>query len=188
MYFTVFTFCLFFGLFYVFLEKKIGKLVPLVLVSSYFIFFTYRSYIRLEDWQSAVRLWEQNVLMAPDSLRVRNNLGDSYAVLGDFTNAKKQFEQSVRINPSSGQGQTNLGITYLREGNLSEAKKHLISALQANPNSLQTVITMAIVHANLREFDEAEMLLSRIEASEGIPAEVTSEITRIRDYISANKK
>ncbi len=186
MYFTVFVFSIFASLGVLYINKYLGKLLAYGLLASYFLLFTYRSYARMEDWQSAVLLWSQNSVMAPDSYRVRNNLGDSYAVLNDFVNAKIQYQEAIKRNPNAGQAQLNYGVTLIKEGKFQEAEQYIKSAIEVNPNLIESYIQLGVVYANIKQYDRALQIIDAISL-DNIPGKAREEVMRVRSSIEGLK-
>jgi tetratricopeptide (TPR) repeat protein len=161
MYFSVLIFCLFFGIFAVYLEKKYGKYLALILVSVFFLFFTFRSFTRFEDWKTFTRLWEANAITSPDSYRVRNNLAESYLKEQKFVEAEKQFLEAIRINPNFGEAYINLSQAKTSLGKLDEAELALQQALSLDPALVEGYLQLAILYANSGRFDLSYGILER---------------------------
>lgn len=154
MYFSVFIACLILALLFNYLNQRVPHLGTL-LTTIYFFFFLYVSFNRFDAWASPERLWEENIKIAPDSYRVRNNLAESYTRQSRFSEASVQLYAATLINPNFAQAYFNLANNYIFQNKFSEAAVNLIKTIQLDPSVVEAYIKLAIIYANSSNFKEA---------------------------------
>ena len=154
MYFSVFIACLFLALFFNFLNQYVSNLGSYLII-AYFFIFLFVTFNRFEAWTSLTKLWEANVLIAPDSYRVRNNLAESYSREQKFLQAEEQNKNAVRINPNFVEAYFNLANAYLVQNKFSEAEAYLNISLQMKPDLLEAYLRLAIIKVNQNDFSAA---------------------------------
>ena len=154
MYLTTFFVCLFLAILFNYLNKKVPNLGN-ILIASYFFFFLFTTFNRFNAWANAETLWEENIKIAPDSYRVRNNLADTYSKNGKFENASKQFSEALRINPNFVDAYFNLANSYLAQNKFSEAEHYLLTSVQMNPALVESYLKLGLIKANTGNFNQA---------------------------------
>lgn len=161
LYFPVFIFAVFFGIFINFLNSKIKNL-GLFILSAYFFFFTFISFKRFDDWESLVKLWESNVKIAPDSYRIRNNLAEAYSGEKKFDLAEKQLIQAIRISPNFAEAHFNLANAFIAQNKIEQAEVALKKTIELNPEILDSYVKLAMLNANRGKFSEAYANIDKV--------------------------
>lgn len=161
LYFPVFVFAVFFGIFVHFLNSKIKNL-GLFVLAFYFFFFTYISFKRFDDWESLVKLWESNVQIAPDSYRIRNNLAEAYTGEKKFDLAEKQLLQAIRISPNFAEAHFNLANAFIAQNKIDQAEIALKKTIELNPEILDSYVKLAMLNANKGNFSEAYSNIDKV--------------------------
>jgi len=154
MYLSIFFCCLFLAIFFNYLGKKVPHLGT-ILVASYFTFFLFVTFHRFDAWATTEALWEENIKIAPDSYRVRNNLADVYSKNNKLELATNQFLEAIRINPNFVDAYFNLANSYLAQSNFSEAEIYLKKTIQMDPSLVESYLKLAVIKANASNFKEA---------------------------------
>nr|WP_321356298.1 alpha/beta hydrolase [uncultured Draconibacterium sp.] len=70
--------------------------------------FGYFSYLKKNDYETAIKLFEMNVAEYPDSWNVYDSLGEAYLVAGNKKKAKENYKKSVGLNPDNTNGKNVL--------------------------------------------------------------------------------
>lgn len=154
MYFSVFIACLFIAIFANYLNNKVSSLGNL-LVLAYFFIFLFVSFFRFDAWSDMTKLWESNVIVSPDSYRVRNNLAESYTKSQQYDKATEQYLNAIRINPNFVEAYFNLSNAYLMQTKLSEAEAYLKKSIEMSPTLLEAYIRLAIIKGSQNDFSAA---------------------------------
>lgn len=160
LYLTVFFICLILAIFFNYLNKKVTHLGSMLMV-SYFFFFLFVTFNRFNAWARPEALWEDNVKIAPDSYRVRNNLADTYSRANNFPKATEQFSEAIRINPNFVEAYFNLSNSLISQNKFSEAEFYLLKTTQMDPSLVESYLKLAILKANAGNFKEAYYYIDR---------------------------
>jgi Flp pilus assembly protein TadD len=89
---------------------------------------------RVEDYRTAVGIWESCVQVRPRNAAAHNNLGQALVRDGRAEPAILHFEEAIRLDPASTEAHSNLGGVLAEAGRRTEAIELLERALQLNPN------------------------------------------------------
>jgi len=74
--------------------------------------------------ESAVKLLEEAILIAPAFFHAHNNLGILYLSTKRFTDAEREFKRSHELNAKTERPLVNLGSLYIEQSNLQKADEH----------------------------------------------------------------
>ncbi len=162
MYFTIFIYCLFLGIFLNYLYEKHNKYLPYFLLTLFFSFLVIRTVTRFDDWKTNVKLWTANVKISPDSHRVRNNLADSLVKERRFAEAEEHFIHSIKLNPNFAEAYMNLGNSYLQQGKLSLAEQAYLKSLELNSGLVDSYLNLGMIYANSKDFSKAYSAIDKV--------------------------
>lgn len=95
---------------------------------------------RNQLYRSPLALWEQNLVHAPPTARLLNNLGLALCHEGQPDLARRQrgiamLEEAIRLDPRNAEAHANLGNACGTVGRLHDAVSHLAAALALAPHS-----------------------------------------------------
>src|SRR5215471_10950475 len=79
--------------------------------------------------ESAVKLLEEAIHLAPNFFHAHNNLGILYLSAKRYTDAEREFKQSHALNPKTERPLVNLGSLYIEEASLQKADKEAAGKL-----------------------------------------------------------
>jgi predicted Zn-dependent protease len=162
--------------------------------------------------ESAIKLLEEAIHLAPSFFHAHNNLGIIYQSVKRYADAEKEYKSSHELNTKSDRPLVNLGSLYIEQSNLNKAEtsgKFLDQALDAleeavklNPRS--AVGYFLLGQANYRSdfleeaesaFKKAHALDARLSASRLMLANVYVKLQKWDDvienldaYLSENPK
>ena len=85
----------------------------------------------------AAREYEQAVMISPDSVEARFNLGVIYKKQHNYAKAREVFKEIVRRNPGDFQSLMQIGQTYEEEGFFDEARDAYEAARQFNATNYE---------------------------------------------------
>lgn len=185
-YFTVFIFCTLFAAILFKIQEKFAYLAEGIFV-LYFFTFLFVSFNRFDKWENSILLWEDNLRIAPDSYRVRNNLAENYSREGMFDKAVIQYQESIKRNPEFNDAYFNLAGAYLKQNKLAEAEELYRLLLSRNFNVQSVLIALAVLTANRNEFSEAYQYLNLALANEPNSEYIKSLESEIKKYESNQK-
>jgi tetratricopeptide (TPR) repeat protein len=105
--------------------------------------------------EQAAYKYKQVLLMNPDLIEARVNLGLTYHSLGQYNLAIGELERAVRQRPDLVGANLFLGIDYLKEGFPGRAITPLTAVLRAEPSNREARRTLATCYMILERYQEA---------------------------------
>ena len=94
--------------------------------------------LRSQDWDGAIRRFEQGLAIDPEDAQLHNNLGVAYAMKGEYRSAVAAYREAVRLSPGYARAFGNLGDALRRLGDTDAARKAYESALRLEPDNTST--------------------------------------------------
>ena len=185
-YFTVFIFCTLFAAVLFKIQEKFAYLAEGIFI-LYFFFFLFVTFNRFDKWENSILLWEDNLRIAPDSYRVRNNLAENYNREGIYDKAIEQYKESIKRNPEFNEAYFNLAGALLKQNKLAEAEEVYKFLLNRNFNPQNVLLALAILTANRNEFSEAYQYLNLALANDPNSEYIKSLESEIKKYESNQK-
>lgn len=104
----------------------------------------FRIVTRNRDWHDEVTFYRSTLAVSPDSVQMRNNLGQVYYNRGDYAAAEQEWLLAQKIAPNYPVLLDNLGLVYTQEQRYDEAVAVLLRCLRLVP-------TDPVAHVNLGE-------------------------------------
>ena len=92
-----------------------------------------RKYVEVRDWDSAMRLVEQEISLAPQDMDVRAWRARVLAWAGKLPEAEKEYLEILEVSRTDPDNWIGLANVYLREGKLSEARRAISTAVELDP-------------------------------------------------------
>jgi tetratricopeptide (TPR) repeat protein len=92
-----------------------------------------RKYADAKDWDSAMRLVEQQIARAPQDMDVRAWRARVLAWSGKLPEAEKEYLEILKVSRTDPDNWMGLASVYLREGKLSEAQRAISTAEELDP-------------------------------------------------------
>src|SRR5438105_5796094 len=92
-----------------------------------------RKYAEARDWNSAMRLVEQEIARAPQDMDVRAWRARVLAWSGKLPEAEKEYLEILRVSRTDPDNWMGLASVYLREGKLSEGQRAISTAEELDP-------------------------------------------------------
>lgn len=115
---------------------------------------------RAQDFQSAIRLWEDTARKSPNKPLVHNNLATEYLGAGRFEDARRELETTLRLDPAHRQARINLGVLYARTGRKEKALEIFQALLKEGGRDPVVFYNAGLV---LREMERPEEALPLLE-------------------------
>jgi tetratricopeptide (TPR) repeat protein len=118
--------------------------------------------------ESAVKLLESAILLAPNFFHAHNNLGIIYQSLKRYTDAEREYNRSRQLNVKNERPLVNLGSLYIEESNLQKADHEasgklldqaldaLEEAVKLNPRSAMAYFLLGQANYRSDFLEEAE--------------------------------
>lgn len=92
-----------------------------------------RKYVEAQDWESAMRLVEQQVALAPQDMDVREWRARVLAWSGRLAQAEKEYLEILKVARTDADNWMGLARVYLREGKIQEAEQASNRAEELDP-------------------------------------------------------
>src|SRR5262249_14651716 len=118
--------------------------------------------------ESAIKLLEDAIHLAPNFYRAHANLGMLYQSLKRYTDAEKEFKRSSELNAKNERPLVNLGSLYIEEADLQKdnaqmtgkmlghAMDILEAAVKLNPRSASAYYLLGLANYKSSFLEEAE--------------------------------
>jgi tetratricopeptide (TPR) repeat protein len=90
------------------LELLLPKRISAWVVATLLTVFAMLTFLRNQDYQSEVALWEQTVQVSPGKSRVHSNLGYAYQLSGRPVQARLEYLQALRLDAGNVKARLNL--------------------------------------------------------------------------------
>ncbi|MBI5763313.1 MAG: tetratricopeptide repeat protein [Planctomycetes bacterium] len=110
---------------------KPARVVTIIAITLVFIVVTVNRNLLYGD---PVRLWSQNVDLAPHHQRPRNALGYALLRAGRPAEAEGRLKEALQLDPNSPGPYANLGMVYWSQKRFAEALPFFEKALSLSPN------------------------------------------------------
>ncbi len=136
---------------------SVKYVILIVLLCFYFVI----NYKQNKVWGEDLSLWEKAVQDAPDSFRVRYNLGSAYRLEKDYKKAAEQFERAIKLNPKYIDAYSSLAKTYYDQGKIEDAKRILQNSLNIAPEEPKVYLNLANTFRVCNEDEIAINLINR---------------------------
>ena len=112
----------------------------------------------------AQQYYEKTLLLNPSELAIRNDLAVIYMEKNDYAKAKSLLEEELKINSTSDKVNFNYARTLYQLKQLPDAEKYWLKAAELNTSSGETYQCLAIVNADMKNFDKARNFAHQAEA------------------------
>lgn len=165
------------------LEKAL-KLDPVNPVIRYSLGSTYRDQ---GDFESAVKEYQKVLGLKEDFLYVHNDLGDIYQQQGRAEDAALAYakeidfaRRSLESFPKDAAALNSLAYALAASGDLVTAKVHADEALKLAPGYVQTYFTLAKIHEESGDIEQATTALEKVKRSFKDAAFIREKIAALR--------
>ena len=161
----------------IFLVSKYSKLkIPAVILFGVAIAgFAGRAIVRNTDWHDPIRFYNKTLAYSPDSTRVWNNLGMSYADASDVAAAERAYKQALTFDPKLAPAIYNLGNLYRDQGRTAEAISQFQKTLESDPHFYPAYRALLNVYLREKKYPEVRELVER---------ELQGEASDVLTYVS----
>jgi tetratricopeptide (TPR) repeat protein len=111
-----------------------------------------------KDYQAALKLLKEIVLLEPNDADSFLNLGSMHYALQEYELAKEAFIKANKLSPKSIKPLINLGVIALKENKLTQAQKYYQRAKSLDATHPKILLNLASVEFQLRHYKEAVKL------------------------------
>lgn len=121
-----------------------------------------RTYFRMNDWDRARTLYEENIALHPDSTPLRNDYGSLLMDMGELRQALPHLTQALDSGYLSGAVHHNLATCHYKLGDLDAALRHSDQANRLEPGEPNFMYAQAVINAGLGRMGRAREILKAI--------------------------
>jgi tetratricopeptide (TPR) repeat protein len=113
------------------------------------------TFMRNQDYQSEIRIWQDTVTKRPGNWRAYGNLGTALLKEGKAEEAFSIYREALKVNPDYVLAHYNMATILDAQGKLDEAIQHYQKALQIDPNYADAHSNLGTILASQGKLDEA---------------------------------
>lgn len=111
--------------------------------------------IKQKDFERALAIFKQALLLDPTSVSLHNNLSNVFVALKNTEEALKHLYEAIRLQPQHAESYNNLGRLYYKQARIPEALPHFEKALRLDPNYWEAHYNLAHSLSVLNQLDSA---------------------------------
>lgn len=127
-----------------------------------FIGLCVRTVVRIKDWADPIRFYTQTLQFAPQSYRIVNNLGMSYANVGDQVHALDYYNRAIKLDAHNPVGFHNRANTFASLGNFDAAIQDYETAIRVDPQFVFSYEQLARLYSYLGRAKESDQVILRL--------------------------
>jgi Flp pilus assembly protein TadD len=118
------------------------------------------------DLEGAVKAYREAIVLDPQSVEARSNLGVALAALGRYEEAKEAYREALRQAPGDPRIRLNLALAHYKSADVLAAAAELQSLHHEQPGELRTTLLLADCRLRLGEYEAVEVLLRPVELAQ----------------------
>ena len=115
------------------------------------------------DLKTAIADYRRALVLKPDSIEARANLGAALAAAGELDAAIEEDSHVLELSPQNDAVRMNLAMAYYRTGNWNQARVEFERLHATHLSDLNTAILLGYTLNKLNRFAEAAALLAPME-------------------------
>ena len=142
------------------------------------------TYLRNQVWAGPIPLWEDTVSKSPNKRRPRFQLAFAYYEAGRCADAVREYAHAAKLEPPDYELLVDWALAYQCLQQPERALEKLRQAATTKPGA-HVYSTIAMIHANRREWQEALTALSTAEKLD--PAYATTYVYRGNVYLATGR-
>ena len=140
---------------FILLWNKTQKLIPLIVLSSFTIFFSVKTYIRCGVWDNDLTLWNDVISQNPNAALAYYNRGVFLMNENKNEEALEDYSKAIELNPIFTEAYKNRGFLFASGGKLDKALADYNKVIEMNPNSAEAYNNRGSVLLNKKRDEEA---------------------------------
>ena len=132
------------------IEKQKDIIMQMIVVALLMIYGFWLGYIAIQRnklWGNAVAFYRNVLRYEPDSVRIHNNLGNTYFDLGDKENAEKEYWEAVKTEDIFPQPHFNLASILAERGDIAGAIIELEKSIKIEPDFHYAYQSLSVLYA-----------------------------------------
>jgi Flp pilus assembly protein TadD len=117
------------------------------------------------DYQSAITEYRQLLVLRPDNVEAKVNLGAALAHVGQFDEAIAIYRSTLPSLKDKNPVLLNLGLAYYKKGDLANAREQFAALHQSAPSNVQVAILLADTEIKLGDAESATSMLEPLQSA-----------------------
>jgi tetratricopeptide (TPR) repeat protein len=138
-----------------------------------------------EEYQDALDHLNIAYLKLSESAGVNYAMADAYLGLEDYQNAEYYARTAIELDPGNKWYHLKLAQIYSRSGQYSKSIEALEKAREYHPNEIGILMQLAVLYAELREYDKSNSIYDIILSIRGSDPEVHRR--KYRNHMQLNQ-
>ncbi len=134
--------------------QKIFLIIPII----FLVFLGYVTINRNHEWRDPITFYKQILKYTPNSYRVINNLGKTYAEAGDYQKAEIMYKKAINLDPAGPTAYHNLANIYNASQKEDLAEQYFRLAIKADPNFVYSYNALANMYLKNQKYREARQI------------------------------
>lgn len=167
---------------------RVGPRVAVVALTGVLLAWTVVLHDRARDWRDEETLFRHTLAHAPESARVRLNLGNLYLARGQTRRAAAEFDAGLAHHPEDTGLLTNAGIAWMSLGRYAPAEQALRRALSLEPDDAQTWANLAALYGTTGRWEEARRAYANALARDPANADAREGWRRLEKLLGPSRK
>ncbi|MDP3799935.1 MAG: tetratricopeptide repeat protein [bacterium] len=163
-----------------------GRTLILAALATYLSFFGYQSIQRNLLWGDPLAFYLDILKYESDSVRINNNVGNTYYDRKDVENAEKYYRIAASQEGIFAEPHFNLGSIFQARGDIFGAIKEFEKAIEINPNFFYPYQNLAVIYAQQGNFTKAGENMEKLKML--IPNNPRVYYNSALIYIATNNK
>jgi len=123
----------------------------------------YRNAVKADeqgDEEKAIGLYQQLIILQPDSVQARSNLGVALAHLGRYPEAVTQYQEALKREPHNSVIQLNLALARYKQGEFEKSAIDLAALRKEHPENKQSLYLLSDCYLRLGRNADVVALLA----------------------------
>jgi tetratricopeptide (TPR) repeat protein len=134
---------------------RLGPRVVAAGLTAVLVVFVLILHDRARDWHDEETLYTHTLAYAPESARVRLNLGNLLLSRGETERAASEFEAGLAYHPDDADLLTNAGIVWTSLGRFEAAERALLRAAAVDSSDAQVWANLGALYGTTGRWGEA---------------------------------
>jgi tetratricopeptide (TPR) repeat protein len=135
-------------------NKKI-KLIAVILLSAFTIFYSVKTYARCGVWKNEITLWNDVINQYQTVPTAYNNRGSIYARGQKYDWALPDFNKAIELKSNYFEAYINRGSLFMVKGNYDKAIADFDKAIELNSNSFEAYYSRGTLFLRAGNYDKA---------------------------------
>lgn len=112
-------------------------------------------YYKQKKWDSAIQLFQELIVSAPNDIEIYKNLANLFAEKGDKVKAEQIFTNLLNKLPNSSEAHFEYGLYHLTQGNIDKALAMADKAISLDPLNSKYLMLIVLSLAEKKEYQKA---------------------------------